>query len=470
MADNQYDLIVIGAGPGGYPAAIRGAQRGLRTAIVERENLGGICLNWGCIPTKALLKSAEFYDHARHAADYGVTTGEIGLDWPKVIKRSRQVSDRLTKGIGALMKKHKIDVLQGTGVIEKPGRVVVTNAERQAVAYAAKHIVIATGGRPRELKGMEFDRRTVISSREAMVLDQKPASLAVVGAGAIGIEFASFYATMGTKVTVIEALPQILPVEDPEVAAVIRKQLEKQGVDIHEGAKVNRTVPSAEGAGVSIGITTAKGEAVNIQAEKLLVAAGVVGNIENLGLEALGVRTDRGFIVADRTDYRTSVPGVYAIGDVIGPPLLAHVATKEAIACIDRIAGHTESYVNYDNIPGCTYCLPQVASVGLTEPKAQEKYPDFVKVGRFPFRASGRALASGDWDGFVKVVVHSRTGEILGVHMVGAEVTELIPEIVMAREMELTVHELHSMIHAHPTLAEAVMEAAADALGEAIHI
>lgn len=468
MADNSYDVIVIGAGPGGYPAAIRVAQRGLKAAIVERETLGGICLNWGCIPTKALLKSAEFYDHVKHAADFGITVENIGVDWQRVIKRSRQVADRLSKGIGALMKKHRVDVLSGTGVIEKPGRVVVTNSSRQATAYAAKYIVIATGGRPRELKGMEFDRETIISSREAMTLSERPESLAIVGAGAIGIEFASFYATMGTKVTVIETLPQILPVEDAEIAAVVRKVLEKQGVDIHTGASVDSV--SRESGGVKIGVSLPSGNPVEIQAQKLLVAAGVTGNVENLGLEALGIRTERGFIAADRISYQTDVPGIYAIGDVIGPPLLAHVATKEAVVCVDGFTGHSGAPVNYDNIPGCTYCSPQVASVGFTEAKALEKYPDFVKIGRFPFRASGRALASGDWDGLVKVVAHSRTGEILGVHMVGAEVTELIPEIVMAREMELTVHELHTIVHAHPTLAEAVMEAAADALGEAIHI
>lgn len=468
MSDTQYDLIVVGAGPGGYPAAIRAAQRGLKTAIVERDALGGICLNWGCIPTKALLKTADLYDHVKKAADYGIQAGEPSLEWPRVIQRSRQVADRLSKGVQSLMKKHRIDVLYGNGVIEKRNRVVVTNSQRQATAYTAKYIVIATGGRPRQLPGIEFDGRLVISSKEAMVLTERPNSIAIIGAGAIGVEFASFYGSMGSKVTLIEALSQILPMEDPEIAGTVHKSLEKRNVDIFIGAKVERVLP-ADGI-VTLSIQPSSGETVSVKADRLLVAAGVSGNIENIGLEALGVTMEKGFIVADRTTYATNIPGIFAIGDVIGPPLLAHVATKEAIVCVDHITGHTQSYVNYDNVPGCTYCSPQVASVGFTESKAKEKYPDLVRVGRFPFRASGRALASGEHDGLVKFIIHAQTGEILGVHMVGAEVTELLSEVIMAREMELTVHELHSLMHAHPTLAEAVMEAAADALGEAIHI
>ncbi|MFN0263672.1 dihydrolipoyl dehydrogenase [Tepidamorphus sp. 3E244] len=479
MADS-YDVIVIGGGPGGYVTAIRAAQLGLKTAVVEREHLGGICLNWGCIPTKALLRSAEIYHYMQHAKDYGLSAKDIGFDAAAVVKRSRGVSGQLNGGVGFLLKKNKVDVIWGEAKIAKRGEVTVSKPEKKAMepqhpvpkgvkepgTYKAKHIIVATGARPRVLPGIEPDGKQIWTYFEAMVPQEMPKSLLVMGSGAIGIEFASFYNTMGVDVTVIELLPQIMPVEDAEIAGIARKQLEKQGIKILTEAKVAKVTKS--GSGVAASVETKDGKTQELKADKLISAVGVVGNIEKLGLEDLGVKTERGCVVIDGYG-RTNVEGIYAIGDVAGPPMLAHKAEHEGVICVEKIAGLDAHPMDKLKIPGCTYCHPQVASVGLTEAKAKEAGYK-VKVGRFPFTGNGKAIALGEPNGLVKTIFDEKTGQLLGAHMVGAEVTELIQGYVVAMTLETTEEELMHTVFPHPTLSEMMHESALDAYGRAIHI
>jgi len=460
----DYDVIVIGSGPGGYVAAIRASQLGLKTAVVERESLGGICLNWGCIPTKALLKSAQVFEYINHAADYGIKTAAGEVDFEAVVKRSRGVADGMSKGVQFLMKKNKIDVIAGTGKLKAKGSVEVTNAGASKT-YTAKHIILATGGRSRELPNLKQDGVKVIGYRQAMVLPKQPKSMVVVGSGAIGIEFAYFYNSIGTKVTVVEFLDNIVPLEDEEVSKQLNRTLKKQGINI----MTSSTVESVDTSGdvCKVNVKTAAGTEV-LEAEIVLSAVGVSTNIEGIGLEEVGVKTDKGKVLVDDY-YRTSVEGVYAIGDIVKGQALAHVASAEGIICVEKIAGHHPEPLNYNNIPGCTYCSPEVASVGYTEKAAKEAGYE-VKVGKFPFSASGKASAAGAKDGFVKLVFDAKYGELLGAHMIGANVTEMIAEIVTARKLEITGHELIKTVHPHPTMSEAIMEAAAEAYGECIHL
>ena len=464
MADTAFDILVIGAGPGGYVAAIRAAQLGFKTAVVEREHLGGICLNWGCIPTKALLRTAEVYHNMQHAKDFGLSAEKIGFDTDAVVKRSRAVSKRLTDGVGFLMKKNKISVIDGAAKITKPGEVKVEG--KNAGTYQAKHIIVATGARPRVLPGIEPDKKLIWTYFEAMVPEKMPKSLLVVGSGAIGIEFASFFRTMGSEVTVVEVLPQILPVEDEEIAAHARKRFEKQGIKILTGAKVTKVEKKKDS--VIAEIDDGKGGKQKIEAERLISAVGVVGNIENLGLETVGVKTDRGMIVVDGYG-KTNVPGIYAIGDVAGAPLLAHKAMHEGVVCVETIKGLKPHAIDKNRIPGCTYCSPQIASVGITEKKAKEQGRE-VRVGRFPFVGNGKAIALGEPEGLVKTIFDKKTGELLGAHMVGAEVTELIQGYVIAMNCETTEAELMQTIFPHPTLSEMMHEAVLDAYGQTLHI
>ncbi len=461
----NYDVIVIGSGPGGYVAAIRASQLGLKTAIVERENLGGICLNWGCIPTKALLKSAQVFEYLNHAKDYGISADNIKADFSAVIKRSRDVADGMSKGIQFLMKKNKIDVIMGTAKVKSGKKVEVTAADKTIATHDAKHIIVAVGARSRELPNLPQDGKKIIGYRQAMNLPKQPKSLVVVGSGAIGIEFAYFYATMGTKVTVVEFLPNIVPVEDEDVSKQLEKSFKKLGVEI----MVNASVESVDTKGdlSKVKIKTADGEKI-VEAEVVLSAVGIQTNLENLGLEEVGIATDKGKILTDKF-YATNIPGYYAIGDCVGGQALAHVASAEGITCVEKIAGHHPEPMDYNNIPGCTYCQPEVASVGYTEKKAKEAGYE-IKVGKFPFTASGKAKAAGAPDGFVKLIFDAKYGEILGAHMIGYNVTELIAEIVVARKLEATGHELIKSIHPHPTMSEAIMEAAAAAYGEVIHL
>jgi dihydrolipoamide dehydrogenase len=473
MADTSFDVVVIGSGPGGYVTAIRAAQLGFKTAIVEKQHLGGICLNWGCIPTKALLRSAEIYHYMQHAKDYGLSAEKIGYDAKAVVARSRGVSKRLNDGVGFLMKKNKITVIWGEATIDAPGRITVKAGKAEAPkgalgagAYQARHIIVATGARPRVLPGLEPDKKLVWTYFEAMVPEAMPKSLLVVGSGAIGIEFASFYRTMGAEVTVVEVLPQILPVEDAEIAGLARKQFEKQGIRILTGAKVTRLDKKADSVTATIDLGGGKLE--QITADRVISAVGVVGNIENLGLEKLGVKTDRGCIVIDGTG-KTSVPGIYAIGDVAGPPMLAHKAEHEGVICIEAIKGLHVHPMNKQMIPGCTYCHPQVASVGLTEAKAKESGRE-IRVGRFPFAGNGKAIALGEDQGLIKVIFDKKTGQLLGAHMVGAEVTELIQGYVVAMNLETTEEELMHTIFPHPTLSEMMKEAVLDAYGRVLNM
>ena len=473
MADTSYDIIIIGSGPGGYVTAIRAAQLGFKTAIVEREYLGGICLNWGCIPTKALLRSAEILHYLQHAKAYGLSAGEVTYDPSAVVKRSRAVAKRLNDGVGFLMKKNKVAVIWGEAAIDAPGKVTVKAGRGEAPkgalgagAYAAKHIIIATGARPRVLPGIEPDGKLVWTYFEAMVPDRIPKSLLVIGSGAIGIEFASFYRTLGAEVTVVEVLPRILPVEDAEVAAFARKSFEKQGIKIFTGAKVTRLDQKADA--VAATIDDGKGGTQTLAVERVISAIGVVGNIENLGLEKLGVKTDRGAIVIDGM-CKTSVPGIYAIGDVAGPPLLAHKAEHEGVICVEAIKGLHPHPMDQLLIPGCTYCSPQIASVGLTEQAAKDKKLD-IRVGRFPFVGNGKAIALGEDQGLVKVIFDKKTGQLLGAHMVGAEVTELIQGYVIAMNLETTEEELMHTVFPHPTLSEMMKEAVLDAYGRVLNI
>jgi dihydrolipoamide dehydrogenase len=473
MADNAFDIVIIGAGPGGYVAAIRAAQLGLKTAVVEREHLGGICLNWGCIPTKALLRSAEIYHYLQHAGSYGLSAGKVGFDAAAVVKRSRTVSKRLNDGVGFLMKKNKVAVIWGEATIEAPGRIAVAAGKGEPPkgalgggSYQAKHIIVATGARPRVLPGLEPDKKLVWTYFEAMVPEKLPASLLVIGSGAIGVEFASFYRTFGTKVTLVEVLPQILPAEDAEISAFARRQFEKQGMEILTGAKVTRLEKRAEG--VTATIDDGKGASRTLTVERVISAVGVIGNIENLGLERAGVRTERGFIVVDRLN-RTNVPGIYAIGDVAGAPLLAHKAEHEGVICVEAINGLDPHPMDRRLIPGCTYCSPQIASVGLTEQAAQEQKLD-IRIGRFPFAGNGKAIALGEDQGLVKVIFDKRTGALLGAHMVGAEVTELIQGYVVAMNLETTEQELMHTVFPHPTLSEMMKEAVLDAYGRVLNM
>ena len=473
MAETNFDTIIIGSGPGGYVTAIRAAQVGFKTAIVERDYLGGICLNWGCIPTKALLRSAEIFHYLRHAKDYGLAAGEVTYDPAAVVKRSRAVSKRLNDGVGFLMKKHKVTVIWGEAAIEAPGTVAIkatrSEAPKGALApgtYQAKHIILATGARPRVLPGLEPDKKLVWTYFEAMVPDRIPKTLLVIGSGAIGIEFASFYRTLGADVTVVEILPQILPAEDAEIAAFARKSFEKQGIKIFTGAKVTKL--EKKGDTVTATIDDGKGGTYQLTVERVISAVGVVGNIENLGLEKIGVKTERSAIVIDEF-CRTNVPGIYAIGDVAGPPLLAHKAEHEGVICVEAIKGLHPHPMDRRMIPGCTYSSPQIASVGLTEQAAKEKKID-IRVGRFPFVGNGKAIAMGEDQGLVKVIFDKKTGQLLGAHMVGAEVTELIQGYVVAMNLETTEEELIHTVFPHPTLSEMMKEAVLDAYGRVLNI
>ena len=473
MAETSFDIIVIGSGPGGYVTAIRAAQLGFSTAIIERDYLGGICLNWGCIPTKALLRSAEIFHYLQHPKDYGLSAEHVTYDPGAVVKRSRAVSKRLNDGVGFLMRKNKVAVIWGEATIETPGKVAVkavaTAAPKGALgagAYQAKHIIIATGARPRVLPGLEPDKKLIWTYFEAMVPEHMPKSLLVVGSGAIGIEFASFYRTFGADVTVVEILPQILPAEDTEISAFARKQFEKQGIKILTGAKVTKLDKAADS--VTATIDTGKGSTQTLTAERVISAVGVVGNIENLGLEKLGVKTERGAIVIDALN-RTNVPGIYAIGDVAGAPLLAHKAEHEGVICVEAVKGLKPHPMDKRLIPGCTYCAPQIASVGLTEQAAKEKKYD-IRVGRFPFAGNGKAIALGEDQGLVKVIFDRKTGALLGAHMVGAEVTELIQGYVVAMNLETTEEELIHTVFPHPTLSEMMKEAVLDAYGRVLNI
>ncbi len=480
MAES-YDVIIIGAGPGGYVAAIRSAQLGLKTAIVEREHLAGICSNWGCIPTKALLRSAEIMHYAEHAKDYGLTIeGKISADLKAVVERSRGIAARMNGGVGILMKKNKVDVIWGEAKITKPGEIVVSKTTKKPMepqvpppkntkgegTYAAKHIIIATGARPRALPGIEPDGKLIWTYFEAMTPPQMPKSLIVMGSGAIGIEFASFYRTMGVDVTVVELMPNVMPVEDAEISKFAQKRFEKQGMKFILEAKVTKVEKGANS--VTAHVETKDGKVEKLTADRLISAVGVQANIENIGLEAVGVATERGVVKID--DYcRTSVPGIYAIGDVAGPPMLAHKAEHEGVVCVEKIAGLHPHPLDRLLVPGCTYCNPQVASVGLTEAKAKERGYD-IRVGRFPFVANGKAVALGEDQGLVKTVFDKKTGQLLGAHMVGAEVTELIQGFVVAMNLETTEEELMHTIFPHPTLSETMKESVLDAYGQALNI
>jgi dihydrolipoamide dehydrogenase len=461
----MFDLIVIGSGPGGYVAAIRASQLGLKTAIIEKADLGGVCLNWGCIPTKALLKSAQVFDYMKHAADYGLQVSDAKADFGAVVKRSRGVADNMSKGIQFLMKKNKIEVIMGTAKLVPGKKVEVTAADGSKKNYDAKNIILATGGRSRELPNLKQDGKKVIGYREAMVLPTQPKSMIVVGAGAIGVEFAYFYNAMGTKVTIVEFAPRIVPVEDADVSKELERNYRKQGMTILTDSSVISV--DTTGEGVKAKVKTPTGEQI-LEADILLSAAGVTSNIENIGLETVGVKTEKGKVIVDAY-YQTSVPGIYAIGDLLPTQALAHVASAEGIICVEKIAGHHPEALDYNNIPGCTYCSPEIASVGMTE-EAAKKAGYEIKVGKFPFTASGKASAAGAKEGFVKVIFDAKYGEWLGAHFIGANVTEMIAEVVVARKLETTGHEIIKSVHPHPTMSEAVMEAAAAAYGEVIHI
>ncbi|MCA4894007.1 MAG: dihydrolipoyl dehydrogenase [Cytophagales bacterium] len=461
----SYDVIVIGSGPGGYVAAIRASQLGMKVGVVEKAELGGICLNWGCIPTKALLKSANVFEYIRHAKDYGIDVKEASPDMAAMVKRSRDVAAGMSKGVQFLFKKNKIDQIEGHGKLKKGGKVEVTDAAGKKTDYDAKHIILATGARSRELPALKIDNKKIIGYRDAMVLPFKPQKMLVVGSGAIGVEFAYFYNTIGVEVTIVEFLPRIVPVEDEEVSKQLEKSFKKSGITIYTSSEVTKVDTSGKGCVATV--KTPTGE-IKIEADVVLSAVGVSTNLENLGLEEVGVKNEKGKVIVDAF-YKTNVAGVYAIGDITNGPALAHVASAEGIICVENIAGKKPEPLNYNNIPGCTYCSPEIASVGYTE-EAAKKAGYQIKVGKFPFTASGKAKAAGASDGFVKVIFDAKYGEWLGAHMIGANVTEMIAEVVSARKLETTGHDVIKTVHPHPTMSEAIMEAAAAAYGEVIHL
>jgi dihydrolipoamide dehydrogenase len=467
VAENTYDIVVIGAGPGGYVAAIKAGQLGYKVACVEEDALGGICLNWGCIPTKALLESAAMITQLGHAKDFGIEIGELKTDIKQAVKRSRQVSERLVKGIGFLFKKNKVTHVPGRGRLAGKGKVEVTDKDGKKQTLQAKHIVLATGSRPRDLPFLKIDHDRVWDSTDALIPKETPKTLAVVGAGAIGMEFADVYAAFGTKVTIIEALDRVLPLEDRDCSAVVEKSYRKRGIEVYTGARLEKA--DVQKDKVVLTIKTAKGETKTVEAERVLSAIGRTPNVEDIGLEKVGVKlTERGFVAVDR-HMKTNVEGVYAISDVAGPPLLAHKGSHEGVACIEAIHGDKHAGIDYNNIPNCTYCHPEVASIGLTEEQAREQGYD-IQVGTFPWTANGRALTSGETDGFVKVIRDKKYSEVLGAHIVGPNATELIAEFVVGRHLETTVEEMDRAMHPHPTLSEAVAEAALAALGHPLHM
>ncbi|NOX37532.1 MAG: dihydrolipoyl dehydrogenase [Calditrichaeota bacterium] len=461
----DYDVLVIGSGPGGYVAAIRGAQLGMKVGIVERADLGGICLNWGCIPTKALLRSAEVLHLIQTSSDFGIQVADVQIDFSRVIKRSRNVANRLSKGVAFLMRKNKIDTLFGTGRLVDANTVEVTDADGKTTRHQAKFILIATGARARQISGLEADGKRVLNYKHALALDKLPASIVVVGAGAIGVEFAYFYRTFGAEVTLVEMMPQLLPVEDEEVARELEKAFKKQGIQVYTGTKVEKLSKTKKGVKLTV---SRDGKEETLSAEYALIAIGVQANIEDIGLETVGVAVEKGWIKVN-SFYQTSVPNIYAIGDVIGAPWLAHVASKEGILAMEHMAGKEVIPLDYRNIPGCTYCQPQVASVGMTEKQAREAGYD-IKVGKFPLRANGKALALGESEGFIKIIYDARYGELLGCHIIGPEATELITEVTLAKAVESTYLEVLHTVHPHPTLSEIVAEATHVAIGEPIHI
>ena len=462
---SHFDVIVLGSGPGGYVTAIRASQLGFKTAIVEKENLGGVCLNWGCIPTKALIKSAQVFEYLQHAEDYGLKAAGVDKDFDAVVKRSRNVAGTMSKGVQFLLKKNKIEVINGHGKVLPGKKIAVTDANGKAVEYTANNIIIATGARSRELPSLPQDGKKIIGYRQAMTLDKQPEKLIVVGSGAIGIEFAYFYNAMGTDVTVVEYLPNIVPVEDKDISIQLEKSFKKAGVKVMTSSEVTKV--DTTGKGVIVTVKTAKGEEI-LEADMVLSAVGIKTNIENIGLEDVGIATDRDKVLVNDF-YQTNIPGYYAIGDITAGPALAHVASAEGILCVEKLAGMEVHPLDYSNIPGCTYSSPEIASVGLTEQQAIDKGLD-IKVGKFPFTASGKAVASGTPEGFVKVIFDAKYGEWLGCHMIGAGVTDMIAEAVVARKLETTAHEILKTIHPHPTMSEAVMEAVAAAYDEVIHI
>jgi len=461
----KYDVIVLGSGPGGYVTAIRASQLGFKTAVVEKENLGGVCLNWGCIPTKALLKSAQVFDYLKHASDYGLKVSEFDKDFPAVIQRSRGVAEGMSKGVQFLMKKNKIDVIEGFGKLKLGKKLDVTDKDNKVTEYSADHIIIATGARSRELPNLPQDGVKVIGYRQAMTLPTQPKSMIIVGSGAIGVEFAHFYNSMGTDVTIVEFMPNVVPVEDEDISKQFERSLKKSGIKVMTNSSVERI--DTTGAGVKAFVKTAKGEEV-LEADIVLSAVGIKTNIENIGLEEVGIAVDRDKILVNAYN-ETNIPGYYAIGDVTPGQALAHVASAEGINCVEKIKGLHVEPIDYGNVPGCTYATPEIASVGLTEKQAKEKGYE-LKIGKFPFSASGKAKAAGNADGFVKVIFDAKYGEWLGCHMIGAGVTDMIAEAVVARKLETTGHEILKSIHPHPTMSEAVMEAVADAYGEVIHL
>ncbi|WP_276373232.1 dihydrolipoyl dehydrogenase [Chryseolinea sp. H1M3-3] len=462
---SKYDLIVIGSGPGGYVAAIRASQLGMKVGVVEKAELGGICLNWGCIPTKALLKSANVFEYIKHAKDYGIEVKDAKADIGGMVKRSRDVANSMSKGVQFLFKKNKIDQIVGFGKLKKGSKVEVTDASGKKTDYEAKHIIVATGGRSRELPNLKIDGKKIIGYREAMVLEEQPKKLLVVGSGAIGVEFAYFYNSIGTEVTIVEFLPRIVPVEDEEVSKTLDRSFKKAGMKIYTNSEVTKVDTSGKSCIATV--KTPEGE-IKIETDVVLSAVGIATNLEGIGLEETGVKTDKGKVIVDDF-YKTNISGVYAIGDIVKGPALAHVASAEGIICVEKIAGHNPQPLNYNNIPGCTYCSPEIASVGFTE-EAAKKAGYEIKVGKFPFTASGKAKAGGNADGFVKVIFDAKYGEWLGAHFIGANVTEMIAEVVVARNLETTGHEIIKSVHPHPTMSEAIMEAAAAAYGEVIHI
>ena len=462
----SYDIIVLGSGPGGYVTAIRASQLGLKTAIIERESLGGICLNWGCIPTKALLKSANVFEYLSHAADYGITVDNAQADFDAMIKRSRNVADGMSTGIQFLMKKNKIDVIKGNGIVKPGKKVLVTDEKGASTEYSAsKAVIIATGARSRELTNLPQDGEKIIGYRQAMTLPKQPKKLVVVGSGAIGVEFAYFYNAIGTEVTIVEYLPNIVPVEDEDVSKQLEKSFKKAGINVMTNASVESV--DTKGIGCVVTVKSAKGEE-KIECDVVLSAVGIQANIENIGLEEVGIIVDKGRILVNDY-YQTNIPGYYAIGDLVPGPALAHVASAEGIICVEKLAGHHPEPLNYGNIPGCTYCSPEIASVGMTEKDAKEAGYE-IKIGKFPFSASGKASAAGAKDGFVKLIFDAKYGELLGGHMIGANVTEMVAELVAVRKLETTGEELIKTVHPHPTMSEAIMEAAAAAYGEVIHL